>query len=73
MTTKNETTKKIKLKYSRFLLAEPLPDETKERLWLALEQIRVIFTSEELIVEFALHELIVELAGLTLASRKVIY
>ena len=51
-------------------LVEPLVDETKERLCLALEQLRVILMSERLIASFALHQLIVELAFLILSSER---
>ena len=68
--TKEGTEDKEKeAKYSRFLLVEPLLDETEERLWLAPEQLGVIFTSEQLIVKFALHQLIIELASLTLGPK----
>jgi hypothetical protein len=50
---RGEKRKKKEAEHSRFLLVEPLLDETEERLWLALEQLRVIFTLEEVIVELA--------------------
>jgi len=69
----NRTKKRREVEHSRFLLVEPLLDETEERLWLALEQLRVIFTSEQFIVKFALHQLIVELASLTLGPGEILY
>ena len=65
--------KKKEVEYSRFLLVEPLLDETEERLWLAPEQLGIIFTSEQLIVKFALHQLIIEIASLALGPKGKLY